>query len=81
MRDVDVMSMAFESSPSKTDNKEIDKILLMKFENDEVPLITHTGFYRLVNEQSGWKVFLDWKKHKPSIAVTTLLLVEHRKKK
>lgn len=60
----DIMGSAFKSAFGGEDDKEMEKILAKKFESGEVPLSTKEEILRLVKEEDGWKVFLDWKTEK-----------------
>ena len=59
-----VMGAAFKSAFGGGDEKEMEKILDKKFEGGEVPLTTKEETFKLVKEEDGWKVFLDWKTEK-----------------
>jgi hypothetical protein len=60
----DSMSEAFKSALDTKDIKETNKILAKKLESGEIPLRTGIKTYRLVKDEEGWKVFLDWKTEK-----------------
>ena len=60
----DVMGAAFKSAFGGGDEKEMEKILAKKFESGEVPLTTEKETFKLLKEEDGWKVFLDWKTEK-----------------
>ena len=60
----DVLGAAFKSVFSGGDEKEMEKILAKKFESGEVPLTTKEETFKLVKEEDGWKVYLDWKTEK-----------------
>lgn len=60
----DVMGAAFKSAFGGSDEKEMQKALAKKFERGEVPLTTKEETFKLVKQEDGWKVFLDWKTEK-----------------
>jgi hypothetical protein len=60
----DIMGAAFKSAFGGGDEKEIEKILAKKLESGEVPVTTEEETFRLVKEEEGWKVFLDWEAEK-----------------
>ena len=60
----DLMGVAFSSAFGDKDKGEIEKELAKKYETGEVPTTTKNEEFRLVKENDGWKVFLDWKAKK-----------------
>jgi hypothetical protein len=60
----DVMGAAFKSAFGGGGEKEMEDELAKKFESGEVPMITKEETFRLVKEEGGWKVFLDWEAEK-----------------
>ena len=59
----DIMGAAFKSAFSG-DEKEMERTLAKKLESGKVPLTTEKETFKLVKEENGWKVFLDWKTEK-----------------
>jgi len=57
----DVMGAAFKSAFGGGGEKEMEERLAKKFESGQVPLTTKKETFKLVKEEDGWKVFLDWK--------------------
>lgn len=58
------MGAAFKSAFGGGDEKEMEDEMAKKFESGEVPMTTKEEAFRLVKEESGWKVFLDWEAEK-----------------
>ncbi len=63
----DIMGVAFKSAFGSGDEKEMEKTLAKKFESGEISLTTEKETFKLVKEEDGWKVFLDWKTEKIEI--------------
>jgi hypothetical protein len=60
----DLMGAAFSSAFGGKDQGEIEKELAEKYKTGEVPTTTKNQEFHLVEEDDGWKVFLDWKTEK-----------------
>ena len=46
------------------DDNEIAKVLAEKYKNKDLPMTTIPETYKLIKEEDGWKIFLDWEAEK-----------------
>jgi hypothetical protein len=46
------------------DDNEIAKVLAEKYKNKDLPMTTIPETYKLIKEEDGWKIFLDWETEK-----------------
>lgn len=56
-----IMLSALTARPGSDTEKEINAKMAKKLESGDVPLTTNKNTLRLLKENDGWKVFMDWK--------------------
>lgn len=66
----EVMGLAFASAFGSENSEEMEKVIVGKFKNGEIPLVTQKRDFEMVREKGRWKVFMNWENQKKIAQLT-----------